>query len=575
MATSDLYSVIQDLEVSGADIIQAETFLEQLLADKYPTMDLREGTAIRDLMIRPVASLLALLDKAIYYNYAQNTIKDITDSTPENLVDRLMSNWFLERKTGTKAVINARLFFAISKGVSIPTSTYFSPDSTIKFYPETSLVIPAESLTFDPSRGEYFIDIDLVAENEGTEYNLGSGSLLYFTLFDSYFLHGEINYLANSSSTTETNTEFVARAETAISTRNLVNRPSIDSQITEAFPVIKRLVSSGFGDPEMYRDTVITNLPGSNTPAAFHVGGKVDIYVDSPISSTPIQVELDERGTAVVTGPVYKVLRIPDVGTDTVPQNTSFVTYDTNSIEEPVTLFFKDLSNDQVTISVPGCEVQVGQYVTFTGFDPVQINKTRRVIASDHTGFTVEMPESEIGTSPFIYGKCFYTRPSSDFGFSQNGSITVDFGSTHAGQTVSLDLSYFSLVADIQEYVDSAEHNVICADYLIRGFNVYELDIVISTYAPQSVSNPEEVISKYLSSLVAGKPFVMADFISHIYDQGFTTVKTPVVITYKKYVTGNNTPITGSITDVLIPEEATCIFSLNSYTLNVENLTND
>lgn len=257
---ASLYTVIPGLRPSSDEILEAELLAKQILEAEFPDLDLREGTGLRDLVLRPNSFVLALCRKAMDYYFVQNTIKGVNDSTPTELVDDILSNWFISRHTGTRAVINARLYFARQKNVTLTTDLYFSTNNSLLFYPMQTQVIPSASMNYDSYQNEYYIDVDLIAAEAGTSYNLGQGSLLYFTNFDPYFLHAEINYLSNASTDAEKNSEFIKRAETAISTRNLINVPSITSRLQEEFNYLKRIESVGMGRQEMIRDIIKVNF---------------------------------------------------------------------------------------------------------------------------------------------------------------------------------------------------------------------------------------------------------------------------------------------------------------------------
>jgi hypothetical protein len=93
-----------------------------------------------------------------------------------------MSNWFLERKVGVSSVINARLYFAKQKTVSLYPDIFFSTDGTLKFFPTAATTYAATDLVFEAAANQYYLDVDLIAESPGTAYNITTGSLLYFTL---------------------------------------------------------------------------------------------------------------------------------------------------------------------------------------------------------------------------------------------------------------------------------------------------------------------------------------------------------------------------------------------------------
>jgi hypothetical protein len=273
----DLYNVLDGLTVSQNDVTEAELLAQQILQAQYPDLDLRSGTGLADLTIRPSALALATVRAALNYYFANNTISQVTDNTDTDVVDSLLSNWFLTRNEGTYSVINVRLYFARQVTVTLTTDIWFSPDNTLLYYPSTTYSFAASALQFDSYSNEYYVDVNLTAAATGSTYDLSSGSLLYFSNFNAYFLQAEINYLVSSSTNAETNTQFVTRASTAISTRNLINVPSIQSNLAANFNYLSQIFPVGFGDAEMIRDQIYANIttPQPVTPTAVVYEGDV------------------------------------------------------------------------------------------------------------------------------------------------------------------------------------------------------------------------------------------------------------------------------------------------------------
>lgn len=320
---ADLYSTFPGITVSDDEVGEAELIAVQVLQAKYPDIDLREGTGLRDLVIRPSATLMAMLQKALVFYFEQNTIKGINDDSPQEFLDKIMSNWFLERKAGSKAAINARLYFARQKDIVLPTDAFFSPDNTLKYFPIETISVPAAQLIFDSFNNEYYFDVDLVAELVGEQYNISTGSLLYFTNFDSFFLHAEINFLTDTAIETETNSEFIARAETAVSTRNLINNPSIISKMLDEFEALEGVTPIGMGDPEMIRDQIWSYVPALTPPTVLvHNGGMVDVYSRVSLKTGTVQYTTDANGKLQIGGAVYEFSRSQISGSeidDTIP----------------------------------------------------------------------------------------------------------------------------------------------------------------------------------------------------------------------------------------------------------------
>jgi hypothetical protein len=165
---ADLYSVISGIEPDSQDIVEAELLAKQIIEANFPDIDLREGTGVRDLVLRPSAFLLALCKKGYDYYFSQNTLAGIDDNSPTDVVDGLLGNLFLTRNTGTYATISVRLYFARQKSVSLTTSTSFSTDGSLLFFPAATTTYPALALQYDSYQNEYFLDVDLIAGEKGS-----------------------------------------------------------------------------------------------------------------------------------------------------------------------------------------------------------------------------------------------------------------------------------------------------------------------------------------------------------------------------------------------------------------------
>lgn len=795
---SDLYSVIPGLQPTAQELLEGELLCKQILEAKFPELELREGTGLRDLVLRPSALLFALVKKATDYYFTQNTITGVDDTTPSEVVDAILSNWFLNRNIGTRSVINVRLYFARKKNVSISSDNYFSTDNTYKFFPQESISYAAESLAYDSYSNEYYIDTDLTAESEGLQYNLSSGSLLYFANFDPYFLRAEINYLKTESINSETNSEFISRSKTAISTRNLINSPSIDARLRDAFNYITRLVPIGMGDPEMVRDQIkaifepetprtpdsvvramnivtvempshgyftgqklemanafptdyngqysitkvdngtftyeVSTTPGSvvqvpditavNAPIYIHNGGMVDIYCSDKLATSTIQLTLDDFGRATLTGPIYNVKRSAISAGDSDDSLASIVTKIVSEVDivgttatvittVPHTFVLSDkvvitgatqkqelisLSSTGITASAMLYDhgYQVGNMVTISEATPEGYNGTFEIVSvtenyfqytlkgpistsatgrfysdvnlingiktltavTDNT-FTFNIPQASTVhvygdvnasvpvnytiihdntyTKPFEYisssgtevtvdsyrhgythgryitisncgvdayngtwfiktivndsrflfdlptsvidssaqGLLTSTIPWKDYGFSQKQSMTIDFGGQHANQTASFEIDYFQNLDSIQTYLDSPINRVVCADYLAKGFNFYQLNVEVTSYneVMPDVSLVDTIIRSYLSGLVAGETFIMSDMVSKLRLNGVINIQTPPKVTYKKYTRDLSPVETGTIKDILDPNDRTSVFLLDNVLTFTQNIT--
>lgn len=579
MATStNLFSYFPGLEVSQDELLFAEVFAQQLISAKFPDVDLREGTAIRDMVIRPSATLLALINKALVFYFNQNTISGVSNSTPTDFVDKILSNWFMTRKQGNRSVINARLYFAKSKSITLYSSNYFSTDGNLKFYPLQSVTYSNTQLIYEPLLNQYYLDIDLVAEKPSSSYDISTGSLLYFTNFDPYFLHAEINYLAEKSEDVESNLDFIARTKTAISTRNLINVPSIVSNLQNNFSNISNVVVQGFGDPLMVRDKkqiIPEGSSGLTNPIWVHLGGYTDVYCRTSLTSGSSQFTTDSTGKINISGAIYKLVRSTiSAGTsiDTMPSNATYTV--TSSSLTTATLGTGALTNSNgvTTIHLPNHGLETGERIKVAGANQTEFNITTAITAVDINTITYPATSNTAtGTGTITVT---YAARTSDYGLSNRHNFVVDFGSGQANQTVSFTMYYWENMDGIDNYLSDPENRVVCADLMARGMNITSLDVQIVTYDSvlPDATLCSTTVSDYLASLAPGQPFIMSDLLSKLYSAGIKTIKTPLTVTYTKYWKDMLGTSTGTITDTLNPNDIVNVFVLNSLQITAGTL---
>ncbi len=645
---SDLYSIIPGLQPTAQELLEAELLCKQILEAKFPELELREGTGLRDLVLRPSAMLLALINKAANYYFTQNSLSGVTDSTPTEILDSILSNWFLARNIGTRSVISARLYFARRKNVSVSSDNYFSTDNTYKFFPPESVSYSQEALSYDSYSNEYYIDVDLEAEREGLQYNLASGSLLYFANFDPYFLRAEINYLKAESIVSETNLEFVTRSKTAISTRNLINQPSIDARLREAFNYITRLVSVGMGDPEMIRDQIkaifedetprtptnvtrdsavvtvtmpnhayssgqrikltnasptdyngeynitvlnnttftypITTTPGSiiqlpnivavNLPVYIHNGGMVDIYCSDKLAESSIQLTMDDFGQAVITGPVYELIRSSVTAGDeddsipiSIDRNVSYVglagttatvtttTNHTYEVGDLVTITganqnqsLQSLTSVGIvaTATKPSHGYLVGNKVTITGATPTMYNGTFTItfVSTNTFRFDLIGPISSSASGqiyadvPLINGTHVVTAAtSSTFAFQlPQTSVAFVYGDILVSSPVDYTIVHGNTSTKALDYINSdgkevlvtlARHGFTQGRYVtISGCNVTGYN---GAWFIKEIVNEDQFIFEVKASITASSLVGNVTYIVPWEDNGFSQRQTMTI----------------------------------------------
>lgn len=518
---ASIFEVIDGLTVDREDIVEAELFAEQYLSAQFPIYDFRQGTALRDMTVRPNATLLALIAKATRLYFDDTDILNVTNDTDKNIVDKRLSNFFITRKSGDKAVVSARLFFTFPTNspitTIIPVSAYFSVDNEVKFYPKGNLTVyatetPGEySFKYDASSDQWYVDIELDSESPSLDANLESGDLLYFTVFSPYFLRATIQYLVSKAIEEETNEEMVDRSYSSVSTRNLINTPSIVARIGDKFNYAKTVYPVGLGNKWLYRDLVdIDDVATPGETHTYHRGGHTDIYLETdPIVQTVQLTAVEDPlvpGELVflVNGPIYEIERslIPPAGfaEDTMP---IYVTpNDPSSGMFPFTYSLRDAST--------------------YGEDSV----------------------------PAI--------PEKDVGLSADQVTRILPGQTiQLGDTATFNFSVFQGIGSIDDSIHSVEERVVCADYLTRSFEPVFIDMVIQPRGGRvsDVDAPYAALHKYIESIPNGGTLYLSEIINILIANGVKDFVLPLNVTSTRYPrdpVGNETEGTTnvSLTDI-------------------------
>lgn len=172
------------------------------------------------------------------------------------------------------------------------------------------------------------------------------------------------------------------------------------------------------------------------------------------------------------------------------------------------------------------------------------------------------------------------TEPMYDLGLSAKQQVTVKFkqagGSfdpSWSGGRVVLRMKRPVGLNSLQSFFDDSDERVACADLLARSYEVYALNIDITTHTGTSVSvfDADLYCRNYVESLSAGDPFVVSELMEILSrDAGIQNIVTPVSISYtlnKK----NLEKETGSFTSILSPTRLQR-FLVDNVTLNGESL---
>jgi len=291
------------------DQLRSESMtLIDMIRSKYPRLDLRRGTVLRDLLIdadaavgawfsaqaveqRESSSLLALSERA-----AAGEEVDRDD------VNAILSNFNMESVSGTKSrgyvriVVNSGDFkHTVVAGTQFRTVDGVSFLSTMDV---TAATDPSysngETRQYPTGTGTFWYLVPVEASEPGSAGNLGQGTAVDPRSALSDFVSASAYETFSGGSDLEGIDQTIGRIKSSLSTRNLTTPTAVEARLRDRYdsgdnPIVAVSVC-GYGNPAQRRDK--HNLFGTA------VGGRADIYVrnftDLPVADNP-----NARGTVV------------------------------------------------------------------------------------------------------------------------------------------------------------------------------------------------------------------------------------------------------------------------------------
>jgi hypothetical protein len=313
-----------EINITQKDLTDAENFLTEFLTEKVPEASFARGGAMRDLAVKAFTYIYAYLRGEIDRVTVRQSLLRIQAELAEDddiaqAVDEILSNWFATRKTGLEARMTARFHFSERRASSIPVSSKFWRTNTLIFYIDSTVdpyvVSEDQLLPVYDSRGilvDYVVEIPLRAANPGENYIIDPGTFVRIQIPGGLQYLSYVEHLEKSSGgkDIESSTEMIARSETAITVRNLINNRSCDAVLQDTFQEIDNTLTIGMGESEMVRDRRTELAPLID----LHIGGYYDTYVD--LRLTQVEENLTVGGYFARPDNVVNMFRDPQLTRD-------------------------------------------------------------------------------------------------------------------------------------------------------------------------------------------------------------------------------------------------------------------
>jgi hypothetical protein len=251
--------------------VDLSTFLYTRIQQAFPELSIDEGDALTDLLIKVNTLLFDPLTREISRISRCQSFKDPTVLTVEE-AEALGANLFSERTRGDYSRGTARLFFGQPQNVSVSPVMFVTSKTGLHFFPtENQSVRTAEMLlNYDDELGLYYFDVNLIAEQPGSQYNVGPDSLVTIANVSSVVKVKNLRRF-QFGEPAEGAVEFADRSKQELTERSMTTLRGVGAKLTKAFPELRRLNVVGMGDPEMQRD--VLSGGGLGEPVAYGVTG--------------------------------------------------------------------------------------------------------------------------------------------------------------------------------------------------------------------------------------------------------------------------------------------------------------
>ncbi|GEM_PF-4548658 len=306
--------------------------IAEILVEYSPELDVRQGTALHELMIKPIGvtnatilqNLETLIDRLSLVNY---------ETMAEADMDRIVSTIFIYRREGSKARGVVRIYFEEPLSVTVSTGVVAVDDLGQRFVAANSYSYPISEVMNKRDGMLYYVDIVVEAEEEGESYNIDAHKIISLEGLNVPWVKVDNLYAISSGLNRETNQELFTRSRDGLTSRTLAHKRGIRQFLFEKFDAIKDVVVIGYGDPEMQRDIARQVILDSRDPEEeANFFAKIQ-GTDNPNPHYLYKATLEEGDL-----PLPTIITLPqnEVSQDDYniigQKNLSHITYETNII---------------------------------------------------------------------------------------------------------------------------------------------------------------------------------------------------------------------------------------------------
>ncbi len=229
-------------------------FIQTTLNQQFPDLPTKEGDAITDLLIKAAIVLWNPIVRETQRVANASSFRDPTTLTLDE-AEALGANLFAQREVGEFAKGVVRIYFAQPQNISVSPANFVSTQGGLHFFPTEIQSIRTEEMLLNIEGSLYFLDINVIAEQAGDQYNIDPDEVVTIAnIASAVRITNKVRF--RSGTPDEDAVTFIDRIGQELTERSMVTQRGVVAKVVKEFPEVTRVNVIGFNDPEMQRDVL-------------------------------------------------------------------------------------------------------------------------------------------------------------------------------------------------------------------------------------------------------------------------------------------------------------------------------
>lgn len=215
---------------------------------------------LEDLFINPLETILEpiiLEESSVQIN--QSLVN--ADTMADEELDDNVANYFVERRDGGFSTGFARAYYNSPTQLVITTDNQVQSKSGLNFFPSANFEISSAQMLANREGFLFFVDIPLIAENAGSNYNIAANEIVSIDGLKSPIKITNLSKFSGGEDR-ESNQDLVIRAENSRTEQSLNTKRGAIARTMDIFSGIKTMQVVGAGEFGMERDILMGSSEG-------------------------------------------------------------------------------------------------------------------------------------------------------------------------------------------------------------------------------------------------------------------------------------------------------------------------